>query len=109
MRVVFYQRRKWTLIRALLRPACLAVALAAAAPACAAELDAQDAAFLAARGAFEANHRARLAALAPKLEGHLLEPYVEYWRLCFKLPRTSSPDVRDCLCRHQGTSLPVRL
>src|SRR5258705_1187407 len=109
MPVVFYQRRKWTLIRALLRPACLAVALAAAAPACAAKLDAQDAAFLAARDAFEANHRARLAALAPKLEGHLLEPYVEYWQLFFRLPGASSADVRDFLSRYQGTALAEQL
>jgi len=97
------------LIRALLRPACLAVALAAAAPACAAKLDAQDAAFLAARDAFEANHRARLAALAPKLEGHLLEPYVEYWQLFFRLPGASSADVRDFLSRYQGTALAEQL
>src|SRR5256885_972936 len=60
MPVVFYQRRELTLMRALVRPVYLAVALAAAAPACAAKLDAQDAALLAARDAFEANHRAKI-------------------------------------------------
>ena len=74
------------MMRALLRPVCLAVALAAAPPGHAATLDPQDAALLAARDAFEANHRAKLATLAPKLKGHLLEPYVEYWQLFFRLP-----------------------
>ena len=97
------------MIRALLRSVCLAVALAAAAPACAAKLDAQEAAFLAARDAFEANHRARLAALAPKLEGHLLEPYVEYWQLFFRLPGASSADVRDFLSRYPSTALAEQL
>src|SRR5437870_10154090 len=109
MPVVFYQRRKWTLIRALLRSVCLVVALAAAAPACAVKLDPQDAAFLAARDAFEANHRAKLATLAPKLKGHVLEPYVEYWQLFFRLPGASAEDVRDFLSRYPGTALAEQL
>ena len=40
-----------------------------------------DADFLAARAAFERGDAARLDALAPKLAGHLLAPYVEYWQL----------------------------
>jgi len=78
--------------RALLR--CLAVVLVAAAPGYAAKLDPQDAAFLAARDAFEANHRTQFATLAPKLKDHLLEPYVEYWQLFFKLPGASAEEVR---------------
>src|SRR5467141_379517 len=109
MPVVFYQRRKWILIRALLRSVCLAVALAAAAPACAVKLDPQDAAFLAARDAFEANQRAKLATLAPKLTGHPLEPYVEYWQLFFRLPAASAEDVRDFLSRYPGTALAGQL
>jgi soluble lytic murein transglycosylase len=97
------------LIRALVRSACLVVALVAAAPACAAKLDAQDAALLAARDAFEANHRAKLAALAPTLKGHLLEPYVEYWQLFFRLPGASAGDVRDFLSRYAGTALAEQL
>jgi soluble lytic murein transglycosylase len=95
------------LIRALLR--CLAVVLVAAAPGHAAKLDPQDAAFLAARDAFEANHRSKLATLAPKLEGHLLEPYVEYWQLFFRLPGASAEDVRDFLSRYSGTALAEQL
>ena len=97
------------MIRALLRPVCLAAAFAAAAPGYAAKFDPQDAAFLAARDAFEANHRAKLAALAPKLRGHLLEPYVEYWQLFFRLPGASAADVRDFLSRYAGTALAEQL
>jgi len=97
------------LIRALLRPVCLAVVLAAAAPGHAVKLDPQDAALLAARDAFEANHRARLATLAPELRGHLLAPYVEYWQLFFKLPGAPAGDVRDFLSRYSGTVLAEQL
>ncbi|TMH58204.1 MAG: lytic transglycosylase domain-containing protein [Betaproteobacteria bacterium] len=97
------------MIRALLRPVCLAVVLAAAAPGQAAKLDPQDAAFLAARDAFEANHRTRLATLAPELRGHLLAPYVEYWQLFFKLPGAPAGDVREFLSRYSGTALAEQL
>jgi soluble lytic murein transglycosylase len=97
------------LIRALLRPVCVAAAFAAAASGYAAKLDPQDAALLAARDAFEANHRAKLAALAPQLKGHLLEPYVEYWQLFFRLPGASAADVRDFLSRYPGTALAEQL
>ena len=97
------------MIRALLRPVCLAVALAAVASSHAAKLDPQDSAFLAARDAFEANHRTKLATLAPKLKDHLLEPYVEYWQLFFKLPGASAQEVRDFLTRYAGTALAEQL
>ncbi len=97
------------MIRALPRSLCLAVVLAAAAPGYAAKLDPQDAALLAARDAFEANHRTNLATLAPKLKGHLLEPYVEYWQLFFRLPGASAEDVRDFLSRYPGTALAEQL
>ena len=97
------------MIRALLRLVCLAVALAAAAPGYAAKLDPQDAELLAARDAFEANHRTKLATLAPKLKGHLLEPYVEYWQLFFRLPGASAGDVRDFLSQYPGTALAEQL
>ncbi len=97
------------MIRALLRPVCLAVVLAASAPGYAVKLDPQDAALLAARDAFEANHRTKLAALAPKLKGHVLEPYVEYWQLFFRLPGASAEDIRDFLSRYPGTALAEQL
>jgi peptidoglycan lytic transglycosylase len=97
------------LIRALFRPICLAVVLSAATPGYAVKLDPQDAALLAARDAFEANHRTKLATLAPKLKYHLLEPYVEYWQLFFRLPGASAEDVRDFLSRYPGTALAEQL
>jgi len=95
------------LIRVLLR--CLAVVFVAVAPGYAAKLDPQDVAFLAARDAFEANHRTQLAALAPKLKDHLLEPYVEYWQLFFKLPGASAEEVRAFLLRYPGSALAEQL
>src|SRR5258706_1900992 len=109
MPVLFYQRRKQVLRQGLLRAVCLAVVLVAAAPGYAAKLDPQDAAFLAARDAFEANHRAQLAALAPKLKDHLLEPYVEYWQLFFRLPAASAEEVRAYLSRYPGSALAEQL
>src|SRR5882762_387821 len=94
-------------MRALLR--CLAVVLVAAAPGYAAKLDPQDAAFLAARDAFEANHRTTLLALAPKLKDHPLEPYVEYWQLFFKLPGASAEEIRGFLSRYPGSALAEQL
>jgi len=81
MPVVFYQRREASLETRVAPCVCLAVVFVAAAPGHAAKLDPQDAAFLAARDAFEANHRPSLQRSAPKLKDHLLEPYVEYWQL----------------------------
>ena len=37
-----------------------------------------DADFLAAKAAFDKGDRARMAALGPKLSGHVLAPYVEF-------------------------------
>ena len=46
---------------------------------------ATDADFLAAKAAFDRQDAGRLAALIPRLAGHLLEPYVEYWSLNLRL------------------------
>ena len=94
---------------ALIRAVSVAVLLAAAAPGYATKLDPQDSVLLAARGAFDASSRARLATLAPKLKGHLLEPYVEYWQLFLRLPAASAEDVRDFLSRNPDTVLAEQL
>ena len=95
--------------RAWHQVATAAVLFAVPALGYAAKLDPQDAALLAARDAFEGNHRAKLGTLAPKLKDHLLEPYVEYWQLFFKLPGASTQDVRDFLSRYAGTALAEQL
>ena len=51
-----------------------------------------DADFLAARAAFERGDRFRLDSLAPRLAGHLLVPYVEYWQLKLKVDNASDDD-----------------
>ncbi|MEP7180924.1 MAG: transglycosylase SLT domain-containing protein [Betaproteobacteria bacterium] len=95
------------------RPLPIALALIAlvivgvalpAAPAAASDAD-----FLAARAAFDRGDRARLEALAPKLSGHILETYVEFWRLKLRLETAGDDEVRAFLARWPGTPLAERL
>jgi soluble lytic murein transglycosylase len=58
--------------------------------------------FLAARDAFTKWQPARLAELAPRLRGHVLEPYVEYWQLLMRLEGAAPGEVSDFLTRHDG-------
>jgi len=83
--------------------------LAAAELACAAKLDSQDAALLAARDAFEAGNRTRLAHAAQQLEGNVLAPYVEYWQLFLRLPAARAEEVRDFFSRYPGSVLAEQL
>ena len=87
----------------------LALVFASTGFAHAAKVDSQDAALLAARDAFESGNRARLAAVAPQLQGHVLWPYVEYWQLFLRLPAARSEDVRDFLSRYAGSVLAEQL
>jgi len=93
----------------LIRAVSVAVLLAAPVPGYAAKLDPQDAVLLSARGAFDASSRARLVTLAPKLKGHMLEPYVEYWQLFLRLPAAPAEDVRDFLSRYPDAVLAEQL
>jgi len=97
------------LIPALPRFAAVALVLGAAGLAHAAKLDPQDAALLAARDAFESNNRAKLAHVAPQLEGHVLAPYVEYWQLFQRLPAARAEDVRQYFSRYPGSVLSEQL
>jgi len=83
----------------------VAILLMAADSTFAAKPDPQDAALLAARDAFERNNRAKLAQVAPQLEGNVLWPYVEYWQLFQRLPAARAEDVRDYLSRNSGSAL----
>jgi soluble lytic murein transglycosylase len=94
---------------ASLRIASLAILLVAPSLGLATKLDPQDAALLAARDAFEANSRLRLARLVPQLENHLLKPYVEYWELFLKLTGAPAEEVRDYFSRYSGTVLAEQL
>src|SRR5206468_12766331 len=55
------------------------------------------------------SNRARLAAVAPQLQSHVLWPYVEYWQLFLRLPAARSEDVRDYLTRYSGSALAEQL
>lgn len=71
----------------------------------------QDEALLAARTAAADGDIDRLAALAPRARGSILEPYVEYWQASLRL-RAAEPDdslVRPFLARYAGTVLADRL
>ena len=59
-----------------------------------------DADFLAAREAFLASDAAALDRIAPRANGHLLEPYVAYWQLRLKLDEATPERVRSFLERN---------
>ncbi|MEO8344854.1 MAG: transglycosylase SLT domain-containing protein [Betaproteobacteria bacterium] len=83
-----------------------AVALLSAAVPCLAQSDAD---FLAARAAFDKGDRVLLAGLSRKLNGHILLPYVEYWRLKLAIDDASPDAVRDFLARYPDTPLAEKL
>ncbi len=68
-----------------------------------------DADFLAARASFDRGDRQRLDALAPKLSGHVLLPYVAYWQLKLRLDTATDDEVRAYLARWPKTPLADRL
>jgi len=68
-----------------------------------------DADFLAARAAFERGDRPRVDALAAKLAGHVLLPYVAYWQLALRLDTAGDEEVRAYLVRWPQTPLADRL
>ena len=85
---------------------CLAGIVLAAATAQGAALDEE---LLAARDAYQSNNAARLEALAPRLQGYLLESYVAYWRLSLRLEEASPGEVRGFLAAHRDGPLAERL
>ena len=68
-----------------------------------------DADFLSAKVAFEKGDRAKLANLAGKLHGHVLEPYVEYWRLKLAIDDAPPDAVRDFFGKYPDTPLAEKL
>ena len=65
--------------------------------------------FIAARNAFQAGDRARLARIAPALQGYVLEPYVAYWQLKLDLDTASADEVRAFLRRYGNSVVGERL
>ena len=72
-----------------------------------------DADFLAAKVAFERADRVKLGKLAPKVRGHLLEAYVEYWQLSLQLKLAiddaSPAGIHAFLDRYPDTPLAEKL
>ena len=61
--------------------------------------------FLAARDAARVGDSRRLEQLLPKFKGHLLEPYVRYWRLQQRLVAREPAEIRAYLAQHRDTPL----
>src|SRR5204863_9162156 len=68
-----------------------------------------DADFILARDAFHAGDAARLDRIAPRLKGHLLESYIEYWQIRMRLDDADPDRVRAFLARREGGTLADRL
>ena len=62
-----------------------------------------DADILAAKAAFDKGDRARLDAIAPRAKGHVLEPYVAYWRLKLGID-TAEPEAVRAFVEHYATT-----
>ncbi|HEY5900695.1 MAG TPA: hypothetical protein VIV54_24230, partial [Burkholderiales bacterium] len=62
-----------------------------------------DEALLSAYDAYRAGDALKLARVAKKLEGHVLEPWVDYWRAAMRLEDTPNEEVRAFLERHANT------
>jgi soluble lytic murein transglycosylase len=69
----------------------------------------RDEAFLAAHAAFLKGDRAGLDRQAEKVRGHVLEPYVEFWRLRLRLDEADPLEMKDFLVRNAGTVLAEQL
>jgi len=65
--------------------------------------------FLAARDAARAGDRAKLERLAPLVQGHELDAYVEYWQLLPDLKDSEPETVRAFLIRHENSYIAEKL
>lgn len=66
---------------------------------------ASDDAVLGAHAAFRSGDPDKLARHASALQGHALEPWVDYWRLRLRIEDAKAPEVQGFLARHAGTYL----
>src|SRR5215469_7685128 len=91
------------------RRACVALAVSTLFVFLPAHSQPTDADFAAARDAYRAGDAARLDLLAPRLKGHLLEPYVAYWQLTLNLDQAEPAAVTAFLARNADSPLAERL
>lgn len=90
-------------VTALMLSAALGLTGAAAANA------AGDDDFLAMREAYRVKDTRKLDMLAPRLKGHVLEPYAAYWQLRAQLEDAAPETVRAFLAEYKGTFVAERL
>jgi len=64
-----------------------------------------DDAFLKARDAARSGDSRQLEQIATKFQGHLLEPYVQYWRLKMRLESRDPAEIRAWLAANRDTPL----
>jgi soluble lytic murein transglycosylase len=68
-----------------------------------------DEALLGAYDAYRAGDPIKFARHAKRLEGHLLEPWLDYWRLSMRLEDTPNREVREFLATHPRLYVAERL
>ena len=71
--------------------------------------DSVDESLLAAYDAYRAGDPIKFAKFASKLEGHVLEPWLDYWRLSMRLEDISNREVREFLATHANLYVNERL
>ncbi|MFZ9195909.1 MAG: transglycosylase SLT domain-containing protein [Burkholderiales bacterium] len=64
-----------------------------------------DDAFLAARDAARIGDSKKLDQIAPRFQGHLLEPYVQYWRLRIRFEARDAEEIRRYINTNRDTPL----
>jgi len=64
-----------------------------------------DDAFLAARDAARTGDSKRLDQIAPRFQGHVLEPYVNYWRLRIRFEARDADEIRRYINTNRDTPL----
>jgi soluble lytic murein transglycosylase len=71
--------------------------------------DGSDDALLGAFDAYRAGDPIKLARHAKKLDGHLLTPWIDYWRLSLRLEDAPRAEVREFLSKYADTYVADRL
>ena len=71
--------------------------------------DATDTALIAAYDAYRAGDALGFARHAKKLEGHVLEPWLDYWRLSMRLEDANNREVREFFASHANQYVNERL
>ena len=65
--------------------------------------------FLAARDAYKSGNLTKLEAYVPRLQGHVLEPYANYWQLQAQLEQAEPDAVQQFMQRYGDSALADRL